>query len=342
MSIKWIVTGLLVASAGAYAYADYQTDRQLSDTLQQARQQLAQSGQGQFDYADARMSLISNDITLEQVSFIAAEPDQPDFSIASITITGLEKNQQQIPTNLRIAMDDVEMRVNSISAMLAEADAMSLKMIEDNFDIRDNTLYLHYDAEMGYDYDTTASTLDAYSHYRSETMLDSDIALQIVNLPKLDQSLDQLDAEAVQQRQAEMMQHLFSNAGLTRLQLAYRDRGLMDKLYETAAADPEMIATMQAQGLEPTVENLKQTLLTAMQQSMQDQTREVSALEKELMAHLQQFLASDDPSLDITVSSVKPEGLKFSDFLVLMMSNGNPEIASSLVNITIDSGATAN
>jgi hypothetical protein len=342
MSIKWIVTGLLVASAGAYAYSDYQADRQLSDTLQQARQQLALSGQGQFDYADARMSLISNDITLEQVSFIAAEPDQPDFSIASITITGLEKNQQQIPTNLRIAMDDVEMRVNSISAMLAEADAMSLKMIEDNFDIRDNTLYLHYDAEMGYDYDTTASTLDAYSHYRSETMLDSDIALQIVNLPKLDQPLDQLDAEAVQQRQAEMMQHLFSNAGLTRLQLAYRDRGLMDKLYETAAADPEMIATMQAQGLEPTVENLKQTLLTAMQQSMQDQTREVSALEKELMAHLQQFLASDDPSLDITVSSVKPEGLKFSDFLVLMMSNGNPEIASSLVNITIDSGATAN
>lgn len=339
MSLKWIVGGLLVASVGAYAYADYQTNRELADSLDQVNRQLAESGQGQFDYSDASMSLISNDITLKQVNFQPAQPDKPGIKVDSVRISGLEKGQQQLPASLRVSMDNIELRLNEFDTLLAETDMLSRSLIEDNFDVRDNTLYLHYDAEMGYDYNAQTSALDAFSNYRSEDMLDSDITLQIVNLPQLDQTLDKLDAKAMQQQQADMMMQVFSDAGLTRLQFSYQDRGLMQKLYQSAAADPEMIAAMQAQGLEPNVDNLKQTLLTALDESVQNRQREVTALEQELTAHLRRFLAADQPMLNVTLSSVKPEGLKFTDFLVLMMSNGHPDIANSLVNIEIDSGA---
>lgn len=338
MSLKWIVGGLLVASAGAYAYADYRTNQELTDSLDEVNQQLAQSGQGQFDYHDASISLINNDIILKQVNYQPAQPDKPAMSVELIRITGLEKGQQQLPASLRVKMDNIELRLNQFDAMLAEADVLSRSLIEDSFDVRDNTLYLHYDAEMGYDYDAQTSALDAFSHYRSEDMLDSDISLQIVNLPQLDKTLDNLDTEALQQQQADMMMQAFSDAGLTRLHFSYRDRGLMPKLYETAAADPQMVKAMQAQGLEPNVENLKQTLLTALNQSIQNQRRGETALEQTLTAHLRQFLTADEPQLNVTLTSVKPEGLKFTDFLVLMMSNGHPDIANSLVNIEIDSG----
>lgn len=340
MSLKWIVGGLLVASAGAYAYADYRSHQQLTGTLDQVNQQLAQSGQGQFEYSDASISLISDEITLKQVNFRPAQPDNPGIKIDSIRISGLEKGHQTLPTRLRISMDNIELRLNEFDALLADADMLSRSLIEDNFDVRDNTLFLHYDAEMGYDYEARTSTLDAFSHYRSEEMMDSNISLQIVNLPQLNQTFNNLDAKAMQQQQAKMMTQVFSDAGLTRLQFSYQDRGLMQKLYQSAAADPDMIAAMQSQGLEPNVDNLKQTLLAALEQSVQHQQREVTELERELTAHLRQLLASDKPELNVILSSVKPEGLKFTDFMVLMMSNGHPDIANSLVNIEINSSAS--
>lgn len=335
MMQKWIVFGLLVA-AGAYAYADYQSDQRLITGLDNVAADLAASGQGELRYGKADMSLFTQHITLKNVSFIPSTDSDPGFSIASVNVTDIKQSQNsEFLVKAHIAMNNVELRIKDADKLLVDTDELGYALIRDNFDIRDNVLYLNYDTELAYDFDEIASTLNAYSRYDAAGMLASDIRLQLVNLPKMDKAIDTMTPAASEELQSQLMMQLFSDAGLTQLQLSYEDKGLMQKLYQSALKDPKLINALQKRGMEPNVANLKQILLEGLDASTQNATRKISQLEQELFRHASRFVVSENPKVNITLSSVKPEGLKFTDLLILVMSNGHPDIASSLVNIDI-------
>jgi hypothetical protein len=344
MAYKWITSGLIVIATvgtGAYLFADHQSTQKVKHSLDQLADELSDSGQGELHYDDPHVGLFSKQVSVNKIQFDASNPSSPDIHIEKMVISNIVYDQQtNLPVKMHIELLNATAILNQVDQYFADSDALTTALFSEIVEVKDNTASIHYDAEAGYELDPAQSNLNIYSSTNAEEMMSSRFEMSLVNVPDINAGYMQStlaggEQAAIAQQQTQEFMEALSKTALTQLKLSVQDHGIVAKIYQAALQDPDIISAMQKEGLKPSVHNLKLLLQHGLEQSLVNQERPVSELQEQLVSHAKTFLASDDPYLEVTINSVKPEGLGFTDALVLMMSNGHPDIVKSLMQVEI-------
>lgn len=334
---KWIgfCAILAIIGIGLYAYADYQTAQRVKAELDQFTIEFAKTGQGELSYHDVDVGLFAKNVQVHNVLFLPADPTEPTLSIDKVTVSKLNimNDQNRLPEELHLEMENAVITISNANDMFSTTEPMVTSILTQVFSIEGNTAKFVYDAEMGYELNEKTHVLNLYSNYSAPEMMTSEFSVDVANIPNFSEMaipVNEDDDQILQQ----MMQH-FSKATLKQLQFNFNDAGMMKKFYTAAVMNPDIVESMRAAGKEPTIENFKQMMIAQLEQNAQSEQMRNNPMAQQILTYSREFLTTDSPELDLTINSVKPEGLDFTDLLVLLMSNGHPDMVSQLLEINV-------
>ncbi|MCX4186655.1 hypothetical protein [Methylophaga sp. OBS4] len=341
MAKKIIGITAIVAALGfaSYGYADYQATAKVKKDLDQVAADINKSGQGDLSYEAVKVSLLTEDVVIRNARFTPNDPSEAVMQIAKLTFSDMVLAEgQQLPTKMKIDMTDAVITVNNVDALLGDMDSLQRAITAEVLNVENNTAVINYNAQLGYELNPVLSLLDIYSNYDAEGMAASDFSIQFANMPTLDAEIMNAAISSGDTAQALQQQQLFaafSDTSLKQLTLSLQDKGLAHKIYTAIAQDPKVSETLREQGDEASADTVRNIILQELDKEISRKQGSSHQLELELLTHAREFLASDNPGMALTLTALKPEGLTFTDILMLVMMGGHPDIANKMVKLDI-------